>query len=902
MLAYDPDGNPIEVPDDQAGALYLARKIAFRRGDRLPISNGEKFGTVPSEQLHAALTGGWKLDPTGVGSARDQAKYGGLGQQAIAGAEGLASGATLGGSELLEQGAGVDPAGIEGRKRANPVTSGVANVAGAALPMLLAPEAAIPAEIAEGVEGGSAAVSAARSIAGATPAGMVARAGGAIERALGGGAAGTIARGAAETAALGGADEATRQMLEGDDATIPVRAQKILSAAGTSALFGGGVSGVFHLAGALASGVVGKGLDAFATKAGASKLERGTLESAIDAVDTKAEDDPTGLVGKLVDALVGKDRRAAGMRLLDRDTRELARTAESDVNLQTIDTRNAVADLFSTVDNASKRVRDIVKPADIDAGLAGVDPTVPRQRAQQLAQAIRARAEEMAANPADFFSSAKIEQLASQADKLEKNLGEATTKQIWERLDEVKSNLADVSKIGEGISQTERPAARAAGDFRVAAKDLLEDESLFGTAAAAQGRHNELISTWLKAKEPFEEIFGRRVGAKDGVPIYSIDAGKIEAFFKSLGTPGNEAEKAAFVNMVRAAGEISGRLETDPALQEKLASTLGKTEDMAKLARAISDLKKVKGKAAAVEGVIASPIGRMVLGGFAFGPGGAIASAAAPVVGSAVLHLVDQVIARNGEEIRGLARAIAKGSRPATSRAPVAALKVLQSISFTDKVPKPTRDKQEAFRRVAGEIQSLTSNPARARALMQAKVAPLNGDAPKHAAALVEQGMRAIAIAQTLIPPMLPRSPLQGSLNKPVVSDSDIDQFTEGVKVIVNPMTGLEDLAHGRLSITAARTLRKAYPELFGEMQNEILKAIDERGKDVPYRTRQQVGLFFGMPLDPALDPKFIAAMQASFAPPAQQKPVQLRSTKELKSISNAATAMQRLEAKDDDE
>lgn len=61
-------------------------------------------------------------------------KYGTVGQQAIAGLEGVARGATLGGSDVLERASGITtPEAIRGRKEQNPFTEGIGNLVGSGL-------------------------------------------------------------------------------------------------------------------------------------------------------------------------------------------------------------------------------------------------------------------------------------------------------------------------------------------------------------------------------------------------------------------------------------------------------------------------------------------------------------------------------------------------------------------------------------------------------------------------------------------------------------------------------------------------------------------------------------------------------------------------------------------------
>src|SRR3990172_2742910 len=76
---------------------------------------------IPSSQLGAARNKGWtEATPEQASqfSAQDEKikKYGGTGQQVIAGIEGVASGLTLGGSEYLEKWSGItDEEGLAAR-------------------------------------------------------------------------------------------------------------------------------------------------------------------------------------------------------------------------------------------------------------------------------------------------------------------------------------------------------------------------------------------------------------------------------------------------------------------------------------------------------------------------------------------------------------------------------------------------------------------------------------------------------------------------------------------------------------------------------------------------------------------------------------------------------------------
>lgn len=103
-------GQPVELPEGQAQAAFLAGKVGFRKGQQVPVVQGGVTGTMPAEELGAAL-----LDPstrlaTGeeLQTAKDAVQFGGTGGSLKAAGAGLARGGTAGISDpLLVTGAGL---------------------------------------------------------------------------------------------------------------------------------------------------------------------------------------------------------------------------------------------------------------------------------------------------------------------------------------------------------------------------------------------------------------------------------------------------------------------------------------------------------------------------------------------------------------------------------------------------------------------------------------------------------------------------------------------------------------------------------------------------------------------------------------------------------------------------
>lgn len=116
-----------EVPDYMQGAVPVAPEPAAQQ----PAASGNMpaymAGAQPLDSLEAEQHVMAQQEAAYQGA---QAKYGGIGQQAITGLEGAAEGATLGLSTLAERAMGVKAEDIEGRRAANPATHTLGQVGG----------------------------------------------------------------------------------------------------------------------------------------------------------------------------------------------------------------------------------------------------------------------------------------------------------------------------------------------------------------------------------------------------------------------------------------------------------------------------------------------------------------------------------------------------------------------------------------------------------------------------------------------------------------------------------------------------------------------------------------------------------------------------------------------------
>lgn len=102
-------------------------------------------------------------------------------------------------------------------------------------------------------------------------------------------------------------------------------------------------------------------------------------------------------------------------------------------------------------------------------------------------------------------------------------------------------------------------------------------------------------------------------------------------------------------------------------------------------------------------------------------------------------------------------------------------------------------------------------------------------------------------------------------------SSTESYQFDRYRKLVEDPMLSLRQIKDRTITSEATETLMNVYPQLYQELKQNILqKAFEskEKGKEIPYQTKQAISIFLGQTLDSSLSPQSILANQMIFALP----------------------------------
>jgi hypothetical protein len=205
-----------------------------------------------------------------------------------------------------------------------------------------------------------------------------------------------------------------------------------------------------------------------------------------------------------------------------------------------------------------------------------------------------------------------------------------------------------------------------------------------------------------------------------------------------------------------------------------------------------------------------------------------------------------------------------------------------------------------AYDETVREVQQWANNPLAATDRLHEKTAGLAEVAPKvhaHAALSVQRGVDYLHLR---VPPasVPDLSPLGHLRTQRPPSDGERIAFMRAARAVTDPGSVIEDMENGRLTPQAVDALKNVYPQIYADLVQTAFAELADADEAPPYETLVQLSTLLGVPLDPSLQPEFIARMQASHASaaPTAQPPSQAVAPRPAPGIAGqAATETQRL-------
>lgn len=142
---------------------------------------------------------------------------------------------------------------------------------------------------------------------------------------------------------------------------------------------------------------------------------------------------------------------------------------------------------------------------------------------------------------------------------------------------------------------------------------------------------------------------------------------------------------------------------------------------------------------------------------------------------------------------------------------------------------------------------------------------------PEHQAKLTESTGRMVQYLQSIRPKPIPLGPL----DKPVdPSPGQMARYNRALAIAENPLIVMQHIKDGTLQTTDIADLHAMYPQLYPKLSNKIMNGVIARQSDtepIPYKVRTGMSLFMSQPMDNSMLPASIMAAQPVPKQPQQQ-------------------------------
>lgn len=244
------------------------------------------------------------------------------------------------------------------------------------------------------------------------------------------------------------------------------------------------------------------------------------------------------------------------------------------------------------------------------------------------------------------------------------------------------------------------------------------------------------------------------------------------------------------------------------------------------------------------------------------------------LVGDADAQISKAAVAfvRGGEKPGKFVAEAAKATgRAAAADRPAPQTKTREAVAteLATTAPKETRAQraETALRQIA-TVAAVAGTPQAIEAFAYQGSGPLQSTTnplPSQNVALALA--RAAAFLNAKAPPVFQSNTLQPQLVQRQLSDSEIARWNAYVMTAAKPLSVLKDLEAGTIRREQVETLRALYPAIYSSMQAKVLEALHTSRSEVSYSQRVLLGVLFGAPTDPTLQPASIRALQSSFTP-----------------------------------
>ena len=170
---------------------------------------------------------------------------------------------------------------------------------------------------------------------------------------------------------------------------------------------------------------------------------------------------------------------------------------------------------------------------------------------------------------------------------------------------------------------------------------------------------------------------------------------------------------------------------------------------------------------------------------------------------------------------------------------------------------------------------------------------------PSHQVAMTASATRAMQYLQSIKPQPFRSSPLDKQIEP---SKAEMSRYNRALSIAQEPLVVLKHIKEGTLQATDIQDLHNLYPSLYNQYVSKLTNEITGmQGAEahIPYKTRMNLSLFMGQPLDSTMIPSSIQAAQPmpTQPPPQNKKPSQSAAKAMEKGHNQYMTPLQSSEA-----
>lgn len=899
MILYDRQGNPVDIPNERVADALQSGEYTAAAGSTVNVVDKAGTGrTVRVEDLPRALGAGTRMQ-TEVEKRKQEIeeKYGATDADEMAAfALGAARGISFGLSDVAARALGVDEETLRGYQEANPAASMGGEVTGVVGSLLTGGPLKLLGE-AKGLVGGAAKTAEVLTAAPRAVAQIGIQSGKLAERALvraiGADAAKTSlgrvltravelgAGNAVEGAIYGAGMFVSEAALGNTDATV----DSLLAHTGTGALIGGGFGA------ALGAGFEKAALSLDA----ASKMTRAEIAEEVRLVEQATGQKFAPELGEalykkyreVAKVVTGKPRelenllgpngaanRAAAIiddSEIDALTRDLAKAQDKLIDMSdrlremtTSESRRTywrkiADDSYAPVASDATRslYTDII--ADLDDAIArgggeyGYLADMRRLKLEAEAKLKRLVAYETDPKPG------YVADIAADADALKHDIWEATRRS----------------------SNFERDVERAAHEkfFRLGTKvkEHLENPELFGEAVSrSQAEINKSFSqgflTEVK-RRPDHKLFEYFQG-RDFKRVTKTNLNGLRSYVKDLGTDASLQDREWLLSQMRGrmdTAELVGKhFEPGDEYTKLLEESKTALSEYEKLHNKLAHSMTMRNQLATVERV-GGNLNLAILGALVGGaPGAVLAGAASMLLNPAKIirpmahlsKLIGNVRARISSGVSSYIESATRQTTRQVARGPSVARKLMAPA--VAEVRAASERKKKYDERMA-ELASRRANPRTTLDALDRSTHLLREIAPRVADSLHRRGLAAVQHLYDVAPKdPTPATPLVKSRWAP--SSTQMQKWEQRIRVADSPLSVLDDLKSGKLSMEAVDTLRTLFPALHQQIVTEVAQQVADKADKIPYSERVRLSHLLGIPLDPSMDPQYVLSMQKASA------------------------------------